>query len=260
MLSIHDLTVTVADRVVLDGLDLDVGPGEVHAVMGPNGAGKSTLAHVLAGRDGYTATGSVRFDGRDLLAMAPEERAVAGLFLAFQYPTALPGVGNMHFLHSALNTHRRARGESEVDAGAFLRDARAAMQGLGLDASLLGRSVNDGFSGGEKKRNEILQLAILKPRLAILDEPDSGVDVDALRAVADGIAALRDAERSFLIITHYPRLLELVPPDRVHVLHGGRIVHSGGAELVATIDAEGYGAFLAGAGAGTGSGEGVLAR
>ncbi len=247
MLHIRDLTVTVAGRTVLDHLDLDVGAGEVHAVMGPNGAGKSTLAHVLAGRDGYSATGEVSFDGRDLLAMLPEERATAGIFLAFQYPVALPGVGNMHFLHSALNAQRQARAEPEIDASTFLREARATMEALGLDPALLGRSVNDGFSGGEKKRNEILQLTVLRPRLAILDEPDSGVDVDALRAVASGIDGLRDGERSFLIITHYPRLLELITPDRVHVLHNGRIIHSGGAEVAAAIDAGGYGAFLTGA-------------
>jgi Fe-S cluster assembly ATP-binding protein len=245
MLEIRDLTVTVAGRTVLDGLDLDVGAGQVHAVMGPNGAGKSTLAHVLAGRDGYHATGRVTFDGRDLLAMTPEERAVAGLFLAFQYPVALPGVGNMHFLHAALNAQRQARGEPEVDASGFLRQARAAMAVLGLDGGLLGRAVNDGFSGGEKKRNEILQLTLLRPRLAVLDEPDSGVDVDALRAVASGIEALRDGERSFLVITHYPRLLDLVVPDRVHILQGGRITHSGGPELAAVVGADGYAPFLA---------------
>ena len=244
MLRIRNLTVTVGGHRVLDGVDLDIAAGQVHAVMGPNGAGKSTLAHVLAGRDGYDASGDVTFDGRDLLTMAPEERATAGLFLAFQYPVALPGVGNMHFLHTALNTQRHARGEAEVDASTFLRDARASMASLGLDAALLGRSVNEGFSGGEKKRNEILQLAVLRPRLAILDEPDSGVDVDALRAVADGIERLRDGERSFLIITHYPRLLELIVPDRIHILHGGRVVHSGGAEVAAAIDADGYARFL----------------
>lgn len=250
MLEIRDLTVTVGGHQVLNGLDLGIGPGEVHAVMGPNGAGKSTLAHVLAGRDGYSATGSVLFEGNDLLAMAPEERATAGLFLAFQYPVALPGVGNMHFLHSALNAQRQARGEEEVDAGTFLRQARAHMADLGLDPALLGRAVNDGFSGGEKKRNEILQLAVLQPRLAILDEPDSGVDVDALRAVANGIEKLRTAERSFLIITHYPRLLEMIVPDRIHILLAGRIVHSGGPELSAAIDAEGYAPFMAGSTAG----------
>lgn len=250
MLQISDLTVTVAERTVLDGLNLEIGPGEVHAVMGPNGAGKSTLAHVLAGREGYDASGKVSFGGEDLLDMSPEQRATAGLFLAFQYPVELAGVGNMHFLHSALNAQRQARSEPEVDASTFLREARATMELLGLDPALLGRSVNTGFSGGEKKRNEILQLSMLKPRLAILDEPDSGVDVDALRAVATGITELRDGERSFLIITHYPRLLELVVPDRVHILTEGRIVHSGGAELAAAIDAEGYGAFLATAGNG----------
>lgn len=249
MLEIHDLTVTVADddgdrKTVLDGLDLDIGTGEVHAVMGPNGAGKSTLASVLAGRDGYDATGRVTFDGLDLLAMEPEERAIAGLFLAFQYPVALPGVGNMHFLHSALNAQNQARGRPEADAGSFLREAREIMTELEMDPGLLGRAVNDGFSGGEKKRNEILQLAVLKPRLAILDEPDSGLDVDALRAIARTLERLRDGERSYLIITHYPRLLELVVPDRIHVLHRGSIVHSGGAEVAAAIDADGYAPFV----------------
>jgi Fe-S cluster assembly ATP-binding protein len=244
MLRIRDLTVEVAGRTVLDGLDLDVDAGEVHAVMGPNGAGKSTLAHVLAGRDGYRATGSASLDGHDLLSMTPEARARAGLFLAFQYPVSLPGVGNMHFLHSARNAQRRARGEAEIDAGDFLRDAREAMERLDLDPGLLGRSVNDGFSGGEKKRNEILQLALLQPRLAILDEPDSGVDVDALRAVAASIDALRDRDRAFLVITHYPRLLDLIVPDRVHVLAGGRIVHRAGPELAAAVEADGYAPFL----------------
>jgi Fe-S cluster assembly ATP-binding protein len=230
---------------VLDGVDLDVGPGEVHAVMGPNGAGKSTLAHVLAGRDGYDATGDVTFDGHQLLTMPPEARATAGLFLAFQYPVSLPGVRNMHFLHAALNAQRQARGEPEVDASTFLGEARVAMHELGLDAALSARAVNDGFSGGEKKRNEILQLALLQPRLAVLDEPDSGVAVDALRSVATGIERLRTPERSFLIITHYPRLLEMIVPDRIHVLHGGRIVHSGGPELAAFIDADGYAPFIA---------------
>ncbi len=244
MLRIRDLTATIADTTVLNGLDLDIGRGEVHAVMGPNGAGKSTLAHVLAGRDGYQATGEVTFDGRDLLAMEPEERAVAGLFLAFQYPASLPGVGNMHFLHTAVNAQRQARGATEVDAGAFLGDARSVMAELDMDPGLLGRAVNDGFSGGEKKRNEVLQLALLQPRLAILDEPDSGLDVDALRAIARALERLRDGERSYLIITHYPRLLELVVPDRVHVLHRGAVVHSGGAEVAAAIDAEGYAPFV----------------
>ncbi|MBS1836206.1 MAG: Fe-S cluster assembly ATPase SufC [Actinobacteria bacterium] len=255
MLEIRDLTATVADddgapKTVLDGLDLTIRTGEVHAVMGPNGAGKSTLASVLAGRDGYEATGQVTFDGQDLLAMEPEERAIAGLFLAFQYPVALPGVGNMHFLHSALNAQNQARGLTEADAGTFLREAREVMAELDMDAGLLGRAVNDGFSGGEKKRNEILQLALLRPRLAILDEPDSGLDVDALRAIARTLERLRDGERSYLIITHYPRLLELVVPDHIHVLHRGSIVHSGGAEVATAIDADGYAPFI-GAEAGT---------
>jgi Fe-S cluster assembly ATP-binding protein len=244
MLQIRQLVTEVGDTTVLAGLDLDVDDGEVHVVMGPNGAGKSTLAHVLAGRDGYHTTGTVTFDGRDLLEMTPEARAAAGLFLAFQHPVSLPGLGNMHFLHSARNAQRRARGEAEIDAGDFLRDAYAAMEQLDLDQQLLKRAVNDGFSGGEKKRNEILQLALLQPRLAILDEPDSGVDVDALRAVGASIDALRDPSRAFLLITHSPRLLDLVVPDRVHILAGGRIVCSAGPELAAAVEADGYGAYL----------------
>ncbi|MCB1031607.1 MAG: Fe-S cluster assembly ATPase SufC [Acidimicrobiales bacterium] len=250
MLTIKDLQVSVEDKTILNGFDLEIGEGEVHAVMGPNGAGKSTLAHVLAGRPGYEATGTATLDGHDLLSLEPEERAVVGLFLAFQYPASLPGVGNMHFLHTAVNAQRQARGEEALDAASFLGQARSTMAELGMDPGLLGRSVNDGFSGGEKKRNEVLQLALLKPRLAILDEPDSGLDVDALRAVAEGINARRDGGRSYLIITHYPRLLDLVVPDHVHVLNGGRLVASGGPELAAEIEAQGYAPFLAAAGAG----------
>jgi Fe-S cluster assembly ATP-binding protein len=244
MLCIQDLTVAVAGNTVLDGVDLDIGAGEVHAVMGPNGAGKSTLANLLAGRDGYDVSGTVTMDGHDLLALTPEARAAAGVFLAFQYPVSLPGVRSMHFLHTARNAQRRARGEVEVDASDFLHDAQLAIEQLELAPGLLGRSVNDGFSGGEKKRNEMLQLALLRPRLAILDEPDSGVDVDALRAMASALNSLRDEHRSFLVITHYPRLLELVVPDQVHVLAGGRIVHHGGPELAAAIADRGYADFV----------------
>jgi Fe-S cluster assembly ATP-binding protein len=241
MLEVQHLTAAVGDRTILDGVDLHIGPGEVHAVMGPNGAGKSTLSQVLAGREGYVTTGSVRFDGVDLLALEPEERAVAGLFLGFQHPVEMPGVGNMYFLLAAVNAGRRHRGLPELDARDFLAQAREQMALLGMDAALLTRSVNVGFSGGEKKRNEILQLAMLEPRLVILDEPDSGLDIDALRVVADGIQRLRSPDRSMLVITHYPRLLEHVVPDRVHVLQGGRIVRSGDRDLAFELEASGYG-------------------
>ncbi len=240
MIDIRNLTASVGETNILTGLDLHIAAGEVHAIMGPNGAGKSTLSQVLAGRDGYTTTGEVLFDGADLLAMLPEERAAAGLFLGFQYPIEIPGVGNMYFLLAAVNAGRRHRGEPELDARDFLTEAREHMATLGMDPALLSRSVNDGFSGGEKKRNEILQLTMLRPRFAILDETDSGLDVDALRVVAEGIERLRGPERSMLVITHYPRLLELVVPDAVHVLQGGRIVRSGGPELAYEIEANGY--------------------
>jgi Fe-S cluster assembly ATP-binding protein len=241
VLDITNLTASVAGKDILRGLDLHVGPGEVHAVMGPNGAGKSTLSQVLAGRDGYTTTGEVRFDGADLLAMEPEDRAVAGLFHAFQYPVEIPGVGNLYFLHTALNALRRHRGLEELGARDFLELARGHMAVLGMDPSLLTRSVNVGFSGGEKKRNEILQMMVLEPRFAILDETDSGLDIDALRVVADGVQRLRSPERSMLIITHYPRLLELVVPDHVHVLRDGRIVRSGDHRLAHELEEHGYG-------------------
>ena len=241
MLDISNLTASVEGKDILTGLDLHIAPGEVHAVMGPNGAGKSTLSNVLAGRDGYATGGEVRFDGADLLAMEPEDRAVAGLFLAFQYPVEIPGVGNMNFLHTALNAVRRHRGVDELGARDFLALAREHMATLGMDPSLLTRSVNAGFSGGEKKRNEILQMMVLAPRLAILDETDSGLDIDALRVVADGVQQLRSPERSMLIITHYPRLLELVVPDHVHVLRDGRIVRSGDHRLAYELEAHGYG-------------------
>ncbi len=245
MLDIDNLSVTVAGNEVLRDLTLSIGTGEVHAIMGPNGAGKSTLASVLAGRDGYTTTGTVNFDGEDLLGLEPEERAVKGLFLAFQYPVEIPGVGNMYFLRNAVNAVRRERGEDELDARTFLDFARAHMERVGMDPALLSRSVNEGFSGGEKKRNEMLQMAMLEPKLAILDETDSGLDIDALRLVAQGITTLRDPRRSMLIITHYPRLLDYVVPDAVHVLNGGRIERSGGPELAHDLEQSGYMAALA---------------
>jgi Fe-S cluster assembly ATP-binding protein len=242
MLHLQDLRASVGGAPILKGVDLDLPAGEVHAVMGPNGAGKSTLAQVLAGRDGYDVTGTATFHGADLLGLTPEERAARGLFLAFQYPTEIPGVGNTYFLRTAVNAVRRARGEEELDAREVLRRAREHMVALGMDEALLRRSVNTGFSGGEKKRNEVLQMSMLEPTLAILDETDSGLDIDALRIVANGVQALRRPERSLLIITHYPRLLDLVVPDRVHVLADGRITRSGGAELAHELDVHGYGA------------------
>ncbi|MFV0317385.1 MAG: Fe-S cluster assembly ATPase SufC [Microthrixaceae bacterium] len=227
-------------KEILRGIDLEVGAGEVHAIMGPNGSGKSTLSNVLTGRDGYDVGGEVLFDGADLLSMEPEERAAAGLFLAFQYPVEIPGVGNMYFLRTAVNAVREGRGEPELSASEFLGEARNAMAELEMDPAFLSRSVNAGFSGGEKKRNEILQMSLLQPRLAILDETDSGLDIDALRVVAQGIQALRSPQRSMLVITHYPRLLEYVEPDRVHVLQGGRIVREGGPELAHELEERGY--------------------
>jgi Fe-S cluster assembly ATP-binding protein len=244
MLKITDLRVSVDDKEILRGFDLEVGAGEVHAIMGPNGSGKSTLAYVLAGREGYEVTGgSVVYDGEDLLAMEPEERAAAGVFLAFQYPVEIPGVANMYFLRTALNALRRARGEDEIDAAGFLKLVRERAKLVGVKPELLKRSVNFGFSGGEKKRNEILQMAVLEPRLAILDETDSGLDIDALRTVADGVNSLRRPERAIVVITHYQRLLNYIVPDRVHVLLDGRIVRSGGRELALELEESGYGAF-----------------
>ncbi len=249
MLEIRDLhaTITTADgqtREILRGIDLSVPDGEIHAVMGPNGAGKSTLAHVLSGRDGYEVTaGSAMLDEQDLLAMAPEERAAAGVFLAFQYPVELPGVGNAHFLRTALNAQRRARGEAELDAVQFLKLARAEIKRLAMRDDMLKRQVNVGFSGGEKKRNEVLQMGLLRPRVAVLDETDSGLDIDALRIVAEGVNALRAPRFSALVITHYQRLLDYIVPDRVHVLAAGRIVRSGGPELARLLEAEGYAAI-----------------
>jgi len=244
MLSINNLHVSIDNKQILKGLDLEVGPGELHAVMGPNGSGKSTLGYALAGREGYDITeGSVTFDGNDLSEMEPEERAAAGLFLAFQYPVEIPGVNNAYFLRSALNAQRRARGEEEQDSMGFLKEVRASLKALKMDESLLKRAVNEGFSGGEKKRNEIVQMAVLKPKVAILDETDSGLDIDALKLVAEGINRLRDDARSFVVITHYQRLLDYLKPDQVHVLSKGRIVESGGEELSRRLEDEGY-AFL----------------
>jgi Fe-S cluster assembly ATP-binding protein len=241
MLKIENLHASVAGTEILKGLSLELQPGQVHAIMGPNGAGKSTLGHILAGREGYEVTaGSVRFDGQDLLALAPEERAAAGVFLAFQYPVEIPGVNNTYFLRSALNAQRRARGEPELDSMQFLKRVREKLAVLHLKDELLHRGLNEGFSGGEKKRNEIFQMAVLEPRLAILDETDSGLDIDALRQVAEGVNALRSPERAFLVITHYQRLLDYIRPDAVHVLADGRIVESGGPELALELEAHGY--------------------
>jgi Fe-S cluster assembly ATP-binding protein len=242
MLKIEGLTATVEDKPVLKGIDLAVPAGEVHAIMGPNGSGKSTLGYVLAGREGYEVTGGgVTFKGEDLLAMEPEDRAAAGLFLAFQYPVELPGVGNANFLRQALNAIRRKRGEAELDAMQFLKLVRGKMKALGMSEEMLKRFVNVGFSGGEKKRNEILQMAVLEPAFCILDETDSGLDIDALKIVADGVNALRSPGRGMLVITHYQRLLDYIVPDRVHVLLGGRIVRSGGPELALELEEKGYG-------------------
>ena len=243
MLEIDNLHVRLEDgREILKGVDLAVAAGEVHAIMGPNGSGKTTLAAVLAGREGYVVTaGSVSYLGRDLLAMPADERAREGVFLAFQYPVEIPGVNNMYFLRSALNAQRRQRGEPEFDAGQFLRTVRAKLRELEIGEDLLQRAVNVGFSGGEKKRNEILQMAMLEPRLAILDETDSGLDIDALRVVANGINRQRAPDRAIVLITHYQRLLDYVEPDRVHVLQDGRIVYSGDKALAVELERRGYG-------------------
>jgi Fe-S cluster assembly ATP-binding protein len=243
MLEIRNLHVKLEeeDKAILKGVDLSVSAGQVHAIMGPNGSGKSTLSYVLSGRDGYAVTdGSATLEGADLLAMEPEERAAAGLFLAFQYPVEIPGVGNMTFLRTAMNAQRKARGEGEVSAGDFLKLVRAKASALKIDAEMMKRPVNVGFSGGEKKRNEILQMAMLEPKMCILDETDSGLDVDAMRLVADGVNALRDAGRAFLVITHYQRLLDHIRPDVVHIMADGRIVKSGGPELALEVEANGY--------------------
>ena len=241
MLKINNLHARVAGKDILKGLSLEVKPGEVHAIMGPNGAGKSTLGNILAGRDGYEVTaGGVEFEGQDLLDLEPEERAAAGVFLAFQYPVEIPGVNNTYFLRSALNAQRKARGEAELDSMQFLKLVREKLAVLHLDDRLLHRGVNEGFSGGEKKRNEIFQLAVLEPKLAILDETDSGLDIDALKHVADGVNALRSPDRAFIVITHYQRLLDYIKPDVVHVLADGRIVQSGGPELALQLEEKGY--------------------
>ena len=244
MLEIKDLHAAVDGKEILKGIDLSIGPGEVHAVMGPNGSGKSTLAYVLTGRDGYEVTGGeVSYEGRDLLAMAPEERAAEGLFLAFQYPVEIPGVPNTTFLKEAVNALRKHHGETPLDAMQFLKLLRRKTKELGMSDDLLKRAVNVGFSGGEKKRNEILQMAVLEPKLAVLDETDSGLDIDALKIVADGVNALRSPERAMLVITHYQRLLDYIVPDRVHVLANGRIARSGGPELAHELEAKGYAEF-----------------
>ena len=246
MLEITQLAAEIAGKPILRGIDLVVPSGEVHAIMGPNGSGKSTLSYVLAGREDYAVTaGGATFEGADLLAMAPEERAAAGVFLAFQAPVELPGVNNANFLRTALNAVRRARGEAELDAVQFLKLARAEAKRLAMPEDMLKRNVNVGFSGGEKKRNEVLQMALLRPKLAILDETDSGLDIDALRIVAEGVNALRSPEFSALVITHHQRLLERLVPDRVHVLSAGRIVRSGGPDLARELEARGYAALAA---------------
>jgi Fe-S cluster assembly ATP-binding protein len=250
MLSIKNLHARVEDKPILKGIDLEVGAGEVHAIMGPNGSGKSTLAQVLAGHPGYEVTaGSVTFLGKDLLGLEPEERAQSGLFLAFQYPVEIPGVSNAYFLRSAYNEIRKARGEPEADPLEFLDIVSDKLKLVDLDEAMLNRSVNAGFSGGEKKRNEILQLAVLDPRLAILDETDSGLDIDALRTVADGVNTLRRKDNAFLVVTHYQRLLNYIVPDVVHVLVDGRIVRSGGKELALQLEERGYDWVTAGQGA-----------
>jgi Fe-S cluster assembly ATP-binding protein len=247
MLEIRDLHASAGGVPILKGIDLVVRAGEVHAVMGPNASGKSTLSNVLAGRPSVEVTrGQVLFEGRDLLALAPEERAREGIFLAFQYPVEIPGVSNAYFLKAALNAVRRHRGESELDAIEFLSLAREKMKLVEMDEKLMSRSINEGFSGGEKKRNEILQMALLEPRLAILDETDSGLDIDALRIVAGGVNALRGPTRAMIVITHYQRLLDYIVPDQVHVLSGGRIVRSGGKELALELEKKGYGWVEAG--------------
>jgi len=241
LLEIKDLHARVGDREILKGIDLSIDAGEVHAIMGPNGSGKSTLAQVLAGRELYHVTaGEVIYDGKDLLEMSPEDRARQGIFLAFQYPVEIPGVSNMYFLKAALNATRKAQGQEELDAMDFLNLVREKMKLMDMDQALLNRPVNTGFSGGEKKRNEIFQMAVLEPRLAVLDETDSGLDIDALKVVAKGVNALRSPERSMIVVTHYQRLLNYIVPDFVHVLSQGRIVKSGGKELALQLEESGY--------------------
>lgn len=248
MLEIKNLHVKLEDedKQILKGVDLVVEPGKVHAIMGPNGSGKSTTSYVLSGRDGYEVTeGSATLDGEDLFDMEPEERAAAGLFLAFQYPVEIPGVGNMTFLRTAVNSQRKLRGEEELTAGEFLKIVREKAKALKIDADMLKRPVNVGFSGGEKKRNEILQMAMLEPKVCILDETDSGLDVDAMKLVAEGVNALRDGKRSFVVITHYQRLLDHIKPDVVHIMSNGRIIKTGGPELALEVEHNGYADILA---------------
>ena len=240
MLQIENLHAQIGDNEILRGVNLEVAAGEVHAIMGPNGSGKSTLANVLAGHEAYDITGTVLFEGGDLLALSPEDRAAAGVFLAFQHPVEIPGVGNLYFLRTALNSVRRRRGLDELDVMAFLAMAQERMKLVEMDQSFMSRSVNEGFSGGEKKRNEILQMTILEPKLAILDETDSGLDIDALRIVAGGVNALRGPDRAMVVITHHQRLLDYIVPDRVHVMAGGRIVRSGDKDLALELEEHGY--------------------
>jgi Fe-S cluster assembly ATP-binding protein len=242
MLQIKGLKAKVEDKQILNGVDLTIKAGEVHAIMGPNGSGKSTLAHVLAGREGYEITGGeVLFEGKNLLSLSPEDRARVGIFLAFQYPVEIPGVNNTYFLKAALNSIRKFRGEEELDAIDFLELVKAKLKPLKMDESMLQRAVNEGFSGGEKKKNEILQMAVLEPKLAILDETDSGLDIDALKVVADGVNSLHRKDRAILVVTHYQRLLDYIVPDQVHVLAGGKIIKSGGKELAMELEKKGYG-------------------
>ena len=245
MLKIENLHASIEDNEILRGLNLELNAGEVHAIMGPNGSGKSTLANVLIGREGYDVSGSIRFEGQDLLALSPEDRAAAGVFLAFQHPVEIPGVGNLYFMRTALNSLRRQRGQEELDAVDFLALAQERMKLVEMDQSFMSRSVNEGFSGGEKKRNEILQMAILEPRLAILDETDSGLDIDALRVVANGVNALRSEGRGMLVITHHQRLLDYIVPDRVHVMAAGQIVRSGDKDLALELEKHGYAGMTA---------------
>ncbi len=241
MLEINNLQVSIADKRILKGLSLTVKAGEVHAIMGPNGSGKSTLSHVVAGREGYDITaGGITFNGKNLLELAPEERAGEGVFLAFQYPVEIPGVNNVYMLKAALNGLRKYRGQPELDAVDFLKLVKAKTKSVGIDDGLLNRPINTGFSGGEKKRNEVFQMSVLEPRLAILDETDSGLDIDALKAVGDGVNQLRNSDRSFIIVTHYQRLLDYIVPDFVHVLAGGRIVRSGDNSLALELEKRGY--------------------
>jgi Fe-S cluster assembly ATP-binding protein len=249
LLEVDNLHATVGGTPILKGLSLTVRPGEVHAIMGPNGSGKSTLAHVLAGRDGYQVTaGTVRFRDRDLLALSPEERAREGLFLGFQYPVEIPGVNNIYLLRAALNARRKHRGEPELDALQFMRLAREKARLMQMGEQFMSRGVNEGFSGGEKKRNEIFQMTILEPALAVLDETDSGLDIDALKVVAHGVNSLRDAQRGFVLVTHYQRLLSYIEPDFVHVLAGGRIVRTGDKSLALQLEAQGYDGLVAAGG------------